>query len=261
MLVNLDLEIPKEVQGEDGDLTIALLADLHLSVNSSPKHIQEVVDLTNAQNPDLIVVAGDIFTSSYKALSHPSKYASILRGLKARYGVVAIYGNHDVEEVLFGGFAISPVSEAFRSPQMEDFMRECGFTLLEDESLVLEGTNIQLVGRVDGKKAGDGSRNRLSPQDLLKGLDITAPILVLEHEPDEYQDLAEAGADLVLSGHTHNGQIFPGNLIIRLFHENPYGYRCLYDIHTVVTARVGYYGPPMRVGTNSEVVLIRLRFA
>ena len=97
--------------------------------------------------------------------------------------------------------------------------------------------------------------------DLLLGeADKSKPILVLQHEPTEFQDLSENGADVVMCGHTHNGQIFPGNLVIPFFNENAYGVKRIHGIDTIVTAGVGYYGPPVRLGTNSEVTVINIKF-
>ena len=102
------------------------------------------------------------------------------------------------------------------------------------------------------------TKNRMTPGELLSGADQSAPILVLQHEPVEFGSLAEAGADVALCGHTHAGQIFPGNLIVPFFNENAWGYKRVDGLDTYVTAGVGYYGPPMRVGTDSEVTIIRM---
>jgi len=249
-----DIRVDKPGQ----DMKIVLIADLHLSVNSRLETTKRMVELVNAEQPDAVVIAGDIFTSSYEGLSHPEQYAEALRGMKAKYGVYAVYGNHDVEETLFGGFPISPVSQAFRTTQMEDFFRDCGFTVLYDQVTDIGG--VQLAGRVDGEKAGDGTTNRMTAAELLANIDPARPVVVLEHEPKEFQALREAGADVALCGHTHAGQLFPGNLVVPFFNENAWGYRRVHDLDTVVTAGVGYYGPPMRVGTNSEVSVVNLKF-
>ena len=146
-----------------------------------------------------------------------------------------------------------------RTESMEQFMKDSGFTMLSDETVLIDGF-LQLIGRVDGEKAGDGTNNRMSAAELLKGIDRAKPVLVLEHEPREYHELKEAGADMVLSGHTHNGQFFPGNLIVPLFNENGWGYKVVDGLQTLVTAGIGYYGPPIRVGTDSEISVIRLTF-
>ena len=241
------------------DMTVVFVADLHLSVNSELSTTVKMVDLINRENPDLVLVGGDIFTSSYEALFDPQYYSSALSNIRSRLGVYGVYGNHDVDEPLLGGFPMAPLSEAFRTPRMEQFMKDSGFTMLSDETVLIDGF-LQLIGRVDGEKAGDGTNNRMSAAELLKGIDWAKPVLVLEHEPREYRKLKEAGADVVLSGHTHNGQLFPGNLIVPLFNENGWGYKVVDGLQTLVTAGIGYYGPPIRVGTDSEISVIRLTF-
>ena len=253
-----DIRVEKPA-GDLDSMRLVLLGDLHLSVNSRLSTIQRMVDLVNAEEPDAVLIAGDIFTSSYEALSDPEAYAEALRGLRSKYGVFAVYGNHDVEETLFGGFPISPISQAFRSVEMEAFMEKCGFRMLTDEVVRL-GDAVQLAGRLDGEKAGDGTTNRLSEEALLAEADKNAPIIVMEHEPKCFEALKKAGADLALCGHTHAGQIFPGNLVTKLFNENAWGYAKIHDLDTLVTAGVGYYGPPMRVGTDSEITVVNLVF-
>ncbi len=257
-LVTYDIKLENEA-AKGQQLKVVLLADLHLSVNSDIRATEKMVDIVNECDPDLIVIAGDIFTSNYDGLKHPEKYAAALSKMHAKYGVYAVCGNHDVDENLFGGFSISPISEAFRTSDMEKFFEDAGFNVLYDEEVDIDGL-FTLVGRVDGQKAGDGTDNRLSAEELLENTDKSKPIVVLQHEPIEFEELADNGTDLVLSGHTHNGQIFPGNLIVPLFNENGYGVKELHGITTVVTAGVGYYGPPIRVGTDSEVTLLNIEF-
>lgn len=257
-IVTYDVDIANEAaKGEN--LKVVLIADLHLSVNSNVKATEKMVELVNGCEPDVVVIAGDIFTSNYDGLRDPDKYSAALSRMHAKYGVYAVAGNHDVDENLFSGFSISPLSEAFRIPEMDKFFADSGFNVLYDKNVDIGGL-CTLAGRVDGEKAGDGTADRLSPDELLKDVDKEKPVLVLEHEPMEFKELADSGADLVLCGHTHNGQIFPGNLVVPLFNENGYGVKELHGITTVVTAGVGYYGPPMRVGTDSEVTLINVSF-
>ena len=251
--------IDKEA-GDLDEMKIVLIGDLHISVNSRPSTIRRMVEKINAEEPDLVVVSGDIFTSSYGGMRTPEVYAGILRDIRAEEGVYAVYGNHDVEETLFGGFPVTPISMAFRTKEMEQFFADAGFHVLYDECVTVGDGNILLAGRADGEKAGDGSAVRLSPSALLDGADRDMPCIVLQHEPVEFQALKEAGADLALCGHTHNGQIFPGNLMVPFFNENAYGYKKVSGLDTIVTSGIGYYGPPMRVGTDAEIVILHLRF-
>ena len=258
-VVSYELALDKPAANGEKDMTLILIADLHLGVNSQPATTERMVELINAERPDAVVIAGDIFSSSSQGLAHPERYAQALRSIESQYGVYAVYGNHDVEEQLLGGFPIEPVSKAIRSQAMEAFFAACGFTTLADESVTLPN-GVQLFGRIDGEKAGDGTTDRLAPEELLAGADEGAPILVLQHEPIEFRALAAAGADLALCGHTHAGQAFPGNLIVPFFNENAWGYKAVDGMDTIVTAGVGYYGPPLRVGTDSEVTVIHLNF-
>ena len=248
-----------EESDESKEMKLAIIGDLHLGVNSRLSTTQQMIELINEEEPDAVLVAGDIFTSSYGGLQNSLAYAEAFRGIHTKYGVYAVYGNHDVEETLFGGFSISSNYEAFRTPEMESFVENCGFTILEDKAVVL-GNDIQLYGRLDGKKTGNGTTNRLSAAELLAGADPLKPIIVLQHEPKEFYALAKAGADVALCAHTHNGQIFPGNLIIPFYNENAYGYSRVNGLHTFVTAGIGYYGPPMRIGTDSEIMILTLRY-
>ena len=85
--------------------------------------------------------------------------------------------------------------------------------------------------------------------------------MVLDHEPRELQELADAGVDLDLCGHTHNGQVFPGNLLIRLFWENACGYMQKDGMHNIVTSGVGLFGPNMRVATVPEICIVNVNFS
>ncbi len=91
-------------------------------------------------------------------------------------------------------------------------------------------------------------------------MDLSLPVLVIDHEPGELQELADAGVDADLCGHTHDGQLFPGNLTIKLMWENACGYLKKGDMHSIVTSGVGLFGPNMRVGTKSEICDIMMHF-
>ena len=245
---------------ETGEMRVVLLGDLHMSVNSNPKLIEKAVTLANEQDPDVILIAGDFFTSNYEGLKHPELYIEQLKKLSAKEGVYAVYGNHDVKENLFCGFAVAPVSEAYRMPEMDAFLDECGFTMLEDETTTIADGHILLVGRKDRDKVGDGTDIRKPVEELLEGIEPADKVFVLEHEPTDYNELDEEGADIVFSGHTHRGQIWPCNYFIGLFNKNGYGHKVVNGIDTFVTEGVGYFGPPQRSGTESEVMVIDIKY-
>ncbi|MCH4208002.1 MAG: metallophosphoesterase [Solobacterium sp.] len=246
--------------GDVTSLKIVLLADLHMSVNSHIETIQSMVNKVNEQNPDVILFAGDFFTSSYDGLKNPEEYEAVLSQLHATYGVYGTYGNHDVVETLFGGFPVSPIEDAIRPVEMDEFIEKSGITLLKDEVITIADGAIQIAGRIDGERAGDGTDHRMDADELLSGTDDSKPLIVVEHEPWQFQELGDAGADLVLSGHTHDGQFFPGNLVVPFFNQNGYGMKEIDGVTSVVTAGIGYYGPPIRVGTDSEITVINVTF-
>ena len=117
-----------------------------------------------------------------------------------------------------------------------------------------------LYGRPDYGRPGRGIRVRKTPEQVVAGMDPSKPIIVMDHQPRELAELAEAGVDIDLCGHTHDGQTFPGNLTARFFWENICGYLRKGDMHNIVTSGVGVFGPDMRLGTRSEICAITVRF-
>lgn len=250
-------EISREQLGREEPLRIVLIADLHMGVNSTPELYREMTERINEQQPDLVLVAGDLITSSYGAMERPEEYAEALGGIRATYGVYAVYGNHDVDEPLLGGFTYVGAEKALRNPELPRFLEQCGWTVLTDEAVTVpELGGLTIVGRRDLARPGDGVRERASLEELLSGIDRAAPVILVEHEPAELEKLSGLGVDLSLSGHTHDGQIFPGNLLVRMLSPQACGKRQWGDTAVVVTSGVGYYGPPIRVGTDSEIVVI-----
>ena len=252
-----DYEITLDGAGED--MTVALLADLHLGYSTETAYIEQAVQEVNNMQADLVVIAGDIFDNEYEAIPEPGRIAAALASLHSTYGVYACWGNHDLSEPILAGFTWDTADADKDDPRMEAFLRQAGITLLADEAVTL-GNGVQLVGRKDpsrDKKLGDG---RLSPEALLEPLDPARPVFVIDHQPKELDELAAAGADLDLSGHTHDGQMFPGNLIMPLIWDNPCGCLQVGGMYSVVTSGLGVWGPDMRVGTKSEIVRITVHF-
>ncbi|MBP3759580.1 MAG: metallophosphoesterase [Firmicutes bacterium] len=251
--------IEKEKLGLTEPARIVLFADTHIGVNSTPKIYEDMVDRINEQDADLVVVAGDLVTSSFGAMRDPETYASIMRGIESKYGVYAVYGNHDVDEPLLGGFTYAGKESAKRNPAMEGWVSDCGWKLLTDDVMRIPELNgLVIAGRRDESRPGEGFDERAPLSDLLKETDPDDSILLLQHEPSDLYELDEYGVDLSVSGHTHDGQIFPGNIITKILTEQSYGMENWGDAIAVVTSGVGYYGPPIRVCTISEIVVIDL---
>lgn len=246
--------------GSDKHLKAVLVADLHMGYAIGVDHITNMVEKINQQDADIVIIAGDIFDNSYDGMDDPEGIKAQLRSIKSKYGVYAVYGNHDIDEKILMGFTFDWGGKQLHSEKMTNFMKECNIKLINDES-VLINDEFYLVGRRDTDKPGteDGTRAEIS--ELTKDLDKTKPIFVLSHEPDELQKTADAGADIYFSGHTHDGQLFPGNLTIGLFWENPCGMIKKDNMYSIVTSGVGVYGTFMRVGTDAEICSVDIDFA
>ena len=246
--------------GSDKHLKAVLVADLHMGYAIGVDHITNMVEKINQQDADIVIIAGDIFDNSYDGMDDPEGIKAQLKSIKSKYGVYAVYGNHDIDEKILMGFTFDLGGKQLHNEKMTNFMKECNIKLINDES-VLINDEFYLVGRRDTDKPGteDGTRTEIS--ELTKDLDKTKPIFVLSHEPDELQKTADAGADIDFSGHTHDGQLFPGNLTIGLFWENPCGMIKKDNMYSIVTSGVGVYGTFMRVGTDAEICSVDIDFA
>ena len=222
--------------------------------------LKEVIAYAKELRPDAIVIAGDIFDNEYDAIYEPDRVADLLAGLKSRYGTYACYGNHDIEEPVLAGFTFRQSEKKESDPRMDEFLKDANITLLRDEGMLIDG-KFYLYGRPDAHRPGRGIETRKTPDEITAGLDKDKPIIVLDHQPKELQELADAGVDIDLCGHTHDGQMFPGNLTIKLMWENACGYLQKGKMHNIVTSGVGLFGPNMRVGTKAEICPITIHFA
>ncbi len=246
--------------GSDKHLKAVLVADLHMGYAIGVDHITNMVEKINEQDADIVIIAGDIFDNSYDGMDDPEGIKAQLKSIKSKYGVYAVYGNHDIDEKILMGFTFDWGGKQLHSEKMTNFIKECNIKLINDES-VLINDEFYLVGRRDTDKPGTEDGTRAEITELTKDLDKTKPIFVLSHEPDELQKTADAGADIDFSGHTHDGQLFPGNLTIGLFWENPCGMIKKDNMYSIVTSGVGVYGTFMRVGTDAEICSVDIDFA
>ena len=244
-------------------LKIVLLADTHFGYNSGAVHAQEIVDKINEQNPDLVCIAGDIFDNEYDAVREPEKISEILRTIRSKYGVYSCWGNHDLNEPILAGFTFKHKKEdskQLKDPRMKRFLQNSNIQLLEDEAVLIDNS-FYVVGRKDASLIEKIEEKRKTPAQLTQKLDKDKTIIVIDHQPKELQDIADAGVDLDLCGHTHDGQTFPGNFTVKFLWENPCGYLQKGSMHNIVTSGSGVWGPAMRVCTDSEICTINLTFS
>lgn len=224
-------------------LKTVLISDLHLGYVIGPSHLEQVVDAVNAADPDLICISGDIFDGDTSSLSDPEALQRLFRQMHATYGVYACLGNHDA---------------GTNYDRMLDFMEKAGITVLQDEAVIIDSRFV-LAGRRDSSPIG-GQGGRRKEVKWPAGSE-SLPVIVMDHQPANIREYERESA-LILCGHTHQGQMFPFNLVTRAAFDVDYGYyrASAHSPQVIVTSGAGTWGPPLRVGTDSEVVDILVSF-
>lgn len=230
-------------RGAAGTLRIALISDLHLGYAVDEGNLRKIVAAVNAAEPDLILIAGDIFDGDMTALSDPAQLKALFREMDAAYGVYACLGNHDAGSS-YG--------------DMLEFLEGAHVRLLRDEAVIVGG-KIVLAGRRDSAPIGGQGEGRGALE--LPAEAERLPVIVMDHQPG---NIGEYGpeVDLILSGHSHRGQMFPFQLITNAVFDVDYGYYQAPNApQVVVTSGAGTWGPPMRIGTDNEVAVVEVVFA
>jgi predicted MPP superfamily phosphohydrolase len=237
-----DITINKPA-GEIKTLRIAAVSDIHLGSIIRKRSIIKLSGILKKMNPDIVLLLGDIVDG---------EIGPVMRGDLLRYftcpkcndGLLAITGNH---EFIGGASRTIP------------YIESKGIRILKDEMVTLEG-GIQLIGRIDRDSRRFYGKERLSLGDLMKQADTTKPVILLDHQPFHLDESAKYGVDLQLSGHTHNGQIWPLNYVTAMIYELSYGYMKKGRTQFIVSSGYGLWGPRVRSGSRSEVLLINIRF-
>ncbi|MBF0784019.1 metallophosphoesterase [Muribacter muris] len=232
-IVHYDIELDKPI----APMKIGVASDLYLGKLVGRCQLDKLATIFEREKVDLILLPGDIMDDNVEAYLAENMQPS-LKKLNAPLGVYATLGNHD----FFGHQAA-----------IAEQIRQAGIHLLADQAVVLP-QKFAIIGRNDDLVA-----NRPTAAELLANLDPTLPILLLDHRPSEIEQHAKLPIDLQVSGHTHRGQIFPANLITALLYPLDYGYQKIGQGHYVVTSGYGFWGIPMRLGSQAEVVIIHLK--
>lgn len=224
------------------ELNIIMFSDIHLGNKIGYQKIQEIVEKTNALKPDLVLIPGDIFDGSITNVLDLDKITSDLAKIKTKYGVFATLGNHDYLK---------------DDIKVRQFFKDSNIILLQDEVNIFK--DFIIIGRDDLSPIDRRGASRKPLTDLLKNLDQALPIILLDHQPFGIDDAINNNIDLFVAGHAHNGQVFPGSIITDHLYKVGYGYQVFNQTHVIVTSGVGYWGPPIRVGSISEIVNIKIK--
>ncbi len=238
----LSLEVGKSGHGLKS-LTNAMASDIHLGTIIRKAKAKELVRLLNAPKPDLILLVGDVVDEDLGPVIKDN-IGEALCELKAGIGVYAITGNHEY----IGG----------AGPAVEYLEKHC-IKMLRDTSVLVNG-QFYLVGRDDRDKPRFTGKPRKELSDIMKDVDRSYPVILMDHQPFGLSTAAGLGVDLQLSGHTHHGQIWPFNYITKVIYEVSWGYKKIGNTHVYVSSGFGTWGPPVRLGNRPEVVIIHLKF-
>ena len=214
--------------GSMTQLRIAMISDIHYGVVIDTQRLERLLDMVRSMNPDIILLAGDI-TDGALPQGESAKLAAVLGQMEAPYGIYAVPGNHDRD--------LRDVNGEF----IRDF-EQAGIHVLKDDS-ILVGDSLYLIGRDDPNRRTVPSRKDLA--DLMSGIDATKPLILMDHQPIGLEEAQAGGIDLQVSGHTHNGQIFPANLITGQIYEQDWGLLQKGAYHLIVSCGFGTWGPPL----------------
>lgn len=237
---NYDIKLGKKSSLDK--LNVVLISDVHLGYFNDNKKFEKNVQRINNLNPDIVVIAGDLFDQNFAALQNNNETRNLFAQIKSKYGVYLCFGNHDSGQTY---------------NDMKNFIKSTNVKLLEDEVVSFDN-KFAIAGRRDLTPMGFSGEVR--DKNWNQGINKDLPLIVLEHQPI-YKDY-DSTTDLILSGHTHKGQVFPFNLVTKRVFVNDYGYKKLENgIHTVVTCGLGTWGPPTRLGSKNEIVQINVEFS
>ncbi len=236
-----EVHINKQVEGKK-HLTIALATDIHMGYIIGNKRLGDLVSSLNAIEADIIIFAGDMIDHSMVPVKYHNM-GEILSQLQAPLGVWAVTGNHE-----YIGNAESAV----------DYLSRYGIQFVRDTVVNVQG--IQLVGREDAQKINFTQVNRKSVESIFEQVDSKLPIIVIDHQPLEQDRVVALGADLMVSGHTHHGQLWPFKILTKLIYKIEDGLVKKDNTHLYVSPGYGTWGPPVRIGNRPEIAVFRVVF-
>jgi predicted MPP superfamily phosphohydrolase len=210
------------------------ISDLHLGYGIGEKEFESWVNVINGEHPDIVLIAGDIVDNSVRPLNE-GDFAEVFHKIKAPMGVYACPGNHEY---------ISGLKES------RDFLKKAGVRFLCDSVAEVDSC-FYVVGRDD-----KSNPKRKPLKDLVAPLDKTKPIFMLDHQPFHLEESEVNGIDLQISGHTHQGQIWPLSMVTKMIYERDHGFVKKGNANIYVSSGIGIWGGKFRVGTQSEYVVI-----
>lgn len=241
LTITLDKPMPAPV-------VLAVASDLHLGALVGMRELGLLEQMVKQNNVDILLLPGDIMDDNTDVFEARHMAQALKQALAApKVASIASLGNHD----LYQTHAYDAIIRA---------VRQAGAVLLNDQTTQIavnkdgKTSVLEFVGRFDDHKA-----DRLPTQTLIASVDKTYPVILLDHRPSQITQNSTLPIDLQVSGHTHNGQVFPANFIVAALNRVGYGYEQVGDMHTVVSSGFGFWGIPFRLGSQAELWVITLK--
>lgn len=240
-IVNVDLDIDKPGNGKK-EIKVAFVSDIHMGHIIGNKRVSKLVDQLNDVNADLVLFGGDLVDHNPLPVIQENMGEHFNR-LNPSMGMYAVTGNH----------------EYIGKPDISiDYLSQFGIKYVRD-SIINVNDVLYLVGREDREMPRFNGKDRKPIANLLNGEAKDKPVILLDHQPTDFDSVEKAGIDLMLSGHTHKGQFWPFGLITKRVFELDWGLMKKGNTNFYVSSGYGTWGPPVRVGSQSEIVVFNIK--
>lgn len=231
----------------------ALIADVHFSVSVDLNTLKEKCDEISSNNVDMVFLCGDIVDENTSKENMEQVFKAFSE-IKSTYGVYYVYGNHDRQ--------LYRNNRKYTEEELKSVIESFGITILQDEKAEA-GDEIVVVGREDASyhQTLGKAEERDSIEELIKDIDKDKFIIVLDHQPKEYEENSMAGTDLILSGHTHAGQMWPVNIAFKFlkFDDAVYGYTKIDATQAFITSGFAGWGYSVKTSSPAEYVIIDIK--
>ncbi len=230
--------------GDMKKLNIIMASDIHIGSVGYRNRMEKLVELTNSVKPDIVLLAGDIIDDRVEPFIE-GNVGEYFKQIEAPLGIYAVTGNHE-----------------YISGKVDEFVKileENNVKVIRDDYSEINGS-FYVVGRDDVSGGSYQETKRKDLSDITKNINKDLPIIVMDHQPKYLQEAVDAGVDLQVSGHTHRGQLSPSNLITKRLFEIDWGYLKKENLNVIVSSGFGTWGPPIRIGSRSELINIILEF-